>query len=171
MKKIIHTIAVLFALIATPIQASSEDIMLDMIDYIEERSSYEYSGEKLPYIQIRTVEELCAKAFTPEQLENMQECNIAGLYDRNLQTIYVADKPPRYFVEDGFYETILIHELVHYLQDINGTYEEVACKAQLERDAYSIMHQYIDDNGISEDQKVDPIFVLLVSSCPGSPHF
>ena len=37
-------------------------------------------------------------------------------------------------VEENFYEVVLIHELVHYLQYHSGYYDVVECKQQLESD-------------------------------------
>ena len=40
--------------------------------------------------------------------------------------------------DDRFFEVVLVHELVHFLQNFNGTYDEVECQQNLESDAYEV---------------------------------
>ena len=51
------------------------------------------------------------------------------------------------------------------MQKINGVYETVECRAQLEADAFKIQDLYIDTVGIDENNKNDPLFALLASMC------
>ena len=46
----------------------------------------------------------------------------------------------------------------NFLQKINGVYETVECRAQLEADAFEIQDLYIDTVGIDENNKNDPLF-------------
>lgn len=47
---------------------------------------------------------------------------------------------------DAFTRSVVVHELVHYLQDISGNYPKMDCElyAQREREAYSIQKQYLN---------------------------
>jgi hypothetical protein len=55
-------------LLATPVQATTNEVMLDMVEWITENSKYEYSGQKLPWVEVRTQQEICEVLFeTPPQ--------------------------------------------------------------------------------------------------------
>lgn len=47
---------------------------------------------------------------------------------------------------DAFTRSVVVHELVHYLQDISGKYSEMDCDlyAKREREAYSVQKQYLN---------------------------
>lgn len=42
--------------------------------------------------------------------------------------------------------SVVVHELVHYLQDLSGEYKEMDCNlhAKREREAYSVQRQYLN---------------------------
>jgi hypothetical protein len=148
--------------------ASSNEVMLDMIEFITERSDYTYNGEKLPWIEIREPDELCRAVYLPETYAKLESCDIAGYYDNNLTTIFISDDPGRYMVAEGFFEVVLLHELVHYLQYLNGYDKEVACRNELEKDAYRLQVEYVDYMGYPEEQKPNALFAFFVSMCEGS---
>tara|TARA_B100000575_G_C22936621_1_gene542428 strand:+ start:177 stop:803 length:627 start_codon:yes stop_codon:yes gene_type:complete len=137
--------------------------IIDMIKFIEDNSNLKYDDSDLPDVVVQNAEQICTGAY----LKPMKECDIAGFYDDEQNIIYIRDGPTRYMVEDGFFETVLIHELVHFLQKINGVYEIVECKANLEADAFRIQDDYIDSVGIDETNKNDPLFSIFASMCRG----
>lgn len=53
---------------------------------------------------------------------------------------------------------ILLHELVHYLQDESGSTFE--CLATREREAYSLQTKFVDETGVGE--KPNDMFMLLL---------
>jgi hypothetical protein len=95
------------------------------------------------------------------------DCNIAGYFDHEINLIVISDTVTEYMVEDHFYEVVLLHELVHFLQYRNGEYERAECKQALEKDAFELQDQWIDEQGIDPEQKNDPLFVIFVTMCPG----
>ena len=171
MTKIITLIAALFFFI-TPVYATTDDVMLDMIEFIEKNSKYEYNNEKLPYVQIRTIDELCQAVYPPDVYESIKDdCAIAGYYDHNLNAIFIADESGPYMVDEGFIETVLLHELVHYLQYLNGEDEKVKCMRELEIDAFLLQDDYVLHKGYPEEQRPDPLFAAIVSTCPSNDPF
>ena len=94
-------------------------------------------------------------------------CDIAGYYDNRTDLIVIATTPTGGMVEENFYEVVLIHELVHYLQWHNGYYEVVECKQQLEADAFRLQDEYIDHMGYDPANKNNPLFALMASMCRG----
>ena len=69
-------------------------------------------------------------------------------------------------VEDRFQEVILVHELVHYLQYMDGTHEIVECRQNLETHAYDLQEKFVETEGIDPKQKPDPLFALFTAMCP-----
>ena len=134
----------------------------NLIDFIQEHTDYVYGGWAYPDIIINTQKEICAGVYT----EPRPECDVAGYYNDDTNTVYIRDSPTQYMVEDRFFEVVLVHELVHFLQYHDGTYEEVTCRQQLEKDAFMIQEKFVKLENIDPQQAPDPLFSLLVSSCP-----
>lgn len=148
-------------------QTESEKYMLGIIDYIAENSKYEYHGEPLPFIEFVTADEACRKVFTPEGYEKIiaeeGTCTrIAALYDNTMNVIYMNED--RLELEDG-YESTLAHELVHYLQYINGEDKKVQCFRAMERDAYKLQDKYIVDHELNPETRPNLLFAHLISMC------
>lgn len=161
MKKILKLVTVLS--ISTPVHATSQEVMMDMIHYIETNSTYTYNDEHLPSIQIRTVEELCKSVYPTNAF--VGDCSVVGYYDESLNAIFIADESGPYMVSEHFIETVLFHELVHFLQYVNGAYDTVECKKALEKDAYLLQDQYVQDMEYPEEQRPDLLFALVSSVC------
>lgn len=170
MTRLLTTIIALLSF-NTAAYATSNEVMLDMIKFIEQNSKYEYNDEKLPFIEIRSSDELCRSIFEPDVYEKIKEnCNVVGYYNHHTNAIFISNSPGKYMVEEGFIETILLHELVHFMQLVNGEYDKVACKNELEVDAYILQMKYVDHVGYPEEQKPDPLFAMMTSVCPADHH-
>lgn len=68
-------------------------------------------------------------------------CEIVGLYMPTLKTIYLDIS-----LEGDDRDSYLLHELTHYMQDLNGRYpKQPSCadKIEAEREAYAIQNRYI----------------------------
>ena len=144
-------------------------IMPNMIGFITDVTEYENKGYPLPEIVIVNAKDVCEGAYQKE-IENVDECDIAGYYNDDTNTIYIRDEPTRYMTDDRYQEVILVHELVHFLQKFSGTYETIECKQALETDAYNVQSLYIDLMGIDEKNKPDPLFAIISAMCPGKQN-
>ena len=145
--------------------AHSDHTLESMIQWIEDNSTYTYGGQPLPRIELHSADRICSEIF-PDR-ESHADCNIAGYFDHDTNLIVISDTVTEYMVEDHFYETVLLHELVHFLQYYDGEYERAECKQALEKDAFALQDQWIDEQGIDPEQKNDPLFVIFVTMCPG----
>lgn len=145
----------------------SEDMMLQKIAYIVENSKYDYNGEKLPSVRIKNPLEIC-KNLQKEEEKIPDECNIGGYYNHFTNEIFISRIPIPPMVEEKLIETVLLHELVHFLQFVNGEYDRVQCLNELEKDAYRLQGEYVSDMGFPKEQKPNSLFVLIVSTC--HPH-
>ena len=70
-------------------------------------------------------------------------CRVAGWYD-NAGIIYIDERLKGQ--DDAFTRSLYVHELTHYLQDINNKYENKDCSdhQKREREAYSIQRRYLN---------------------------
>ena len=144
-----------------------ETLVPNMINFIEDHTDYVYGGWDYPDIIINTQKEICAGVYA----EPRPDCDVAGYYNDDTNTIYIRDSPTQHMVEDRFSEVVLVHELVHFLQYHDGTYEEVKCRQNLEKDAFMIQEKFVSLQNIDPKQAPDPLFALIVSSCPREMPF
>ena len=70
-------------------------------------------------------------------------CNIAAWYN-NDGIIYLDDRLQDW--DDPVIRSVIVHELVHYLQDLSGKFKNNDCRDQLmrEREAYAIQRIYLN---------------------------
>lgn len=169
MKLFSTVILVLF--FALPVYGGSDKLMIEMIDFITKRTNYEYQGEPLPLVKLKPVDELCQAVYSSETLKKIDACTVAGYYDPAIETIFIADESGPYMVDEYFFETVLIHEMVHYLQYLNGTDHIVSCINELETDAYYIQKEYVEYMNYPAEQKPDPMFAMIVSNCNNAGWF
>ena len=141
---------------------SLEKRMSELLQFIEDNSLYEYTNTPLPEIIIATEKEICGEIYIPPQ----ETCDVAGYYKHDSNQIVIRNQPTQYMVEDRFQEVILLHELVHYLQYMDGTHEIVECRQNLETHAYNLQEKFVETEGIDPKQKPDPLFALITSMCP-----
>ena len=90
--------------------------------------------------------------------------HLHAFYDPKTDTIYLN----KYFnIHDPFQKGVLLHELIHYVQDSNdviGPGKPFECMRALEEEAYPLQQKYLlEVNGIAWDY--DELWVKLLSSC------
>lgn len=71
------------------------------------------------------------------------KCRVAAWYDNN-GIIYIDDNLKN--KDDVFIDSLIVHELVHYLQDLSKKFNNEDCQDYLirEREAYGIQRQYLN---------------------------
>jgi hypothetical protein len=105
---------------ATPAQPS-----LDLQPYIEfalEWTSYSYKGEALPVLKIEKHSLVQVYAYgdleyAQAEYQGIKLPTVNAIYLVDKKTIYISDKIE---LNDPKTQLTIIHEVVHYLQDING---------------------------------------------------
>ena len=81
-------------------------------------------------------------SFFVEHVCGGKECRAVGWYN-DQGIIYIDEK---YQHEDSrFAASLLVHEMVHYLQHLSGNYDSHSCEDSVarEREAYYIQNEYI----------------------------
>ena len=82
-----------------------------------------------------------------------------GLYDAESDTIILPDTWDRRKPWDL---GVLLHEMVHYLQDQNKIHFN--CTAEMERDAWPIQQQYLKEKH-NHTWKYDGLWYAVISTC------
>ncbi len=161
MRRVILIILIMFLTLSI----TKRNETLEMIGYIENTSDYEYDGSELPTVLSMSNKDVCTEIGV-----DYYPCNIAGFYDHQTNQIIIAQTATDGMIQEDFHDVVLIHELVHFLQFINGYYDSVPCRRALERDAFAIQDAYIDYKELSQENKNDPLFALIASMCKGNPE-
>lgn len=155
------TLFIISFVFAKPAYAESieEAKMLELINWIVEESAiYEYNDEPLPKIVYATQEQLGAYFYGLDTyLENEDKLiPIEGIFrSANEGTMFLLKD---FDWESGSTMDIVVHELVHYLQYING--RTFSCSVAGEIDAYKFQSIWLMDNPIPNRQA--PTFLTAV---------
>jgi Zn-dependent peptidase ImmA (M78 family) len=82
-----------------------------------------------------------------------------AFYDTKKDTIYL---PESFDLYNAWHKGVLLHELLHYVQDQNQV--EFECSAQMEAEAWPLQKKYLHEvHGV--DWQYDDLWFRLVSSC------
>mgnify|MGYP001161087364 CR=1 FL=1 len=157
-----YAILMLLMLATTP--ANSQDrITMEMINFITEHTGLEYNGEQLPEVHRHTQQQMCSVLYEGNPPD---PCTVAGYYNDETNEIFISKTPTQHMVADRYHEVVLVHELTHYMQRINGVYETIRCRRALERDAWMIQDRWVIEHQIDEQQRPDALWAIVMSSCP-----
>lgn len=85
---------------------------------------------------------------------------LEAVYNHDLKTILLSNKIDP---NSGYGRSVIVHELVHFIQYQQKLNEEVACLNALERDAYTLQAQYMEQHGIPKN--FDQATIALRSMC------
>ena len=102
------------------------------------------------------------QGFFREEPAAEKERNIVAVYDTLSRTVYL---PENWRGESPADQSILVHELVHHLQNIAGTKFE--CPAAREKAAYLAQDKWLSRFGktLENEFDVDMFTVVVMSAC------
>ncbi len=100
-------------------------------------SNYTHPGE---------IPELIYKSpqfFVNNACNGNEKCEAVAGYD-DQGVIYIDERLKGH--TDANTRSVVVHELVHYLQDLSGRYNDMDCElySKREREAYSVQRQYLN---------------------------
>jgi hypothetical protein len=93
-----------------------------------------------------------------------QECKVIAWYN-DADVVYFDDRLRG--DDSSFVQSLMVHELVHYLQDLSGKFDSHSCADQIvrEQEAYAIQRRYVAEaHGEAQFQLMRPPFCT-----PGTP--
>ncbi len=116
-------VAVLTSLLAPQVASAKPEV--DFKKYVEfavKWTLYKYNGEPLPKIKIVKQDLLQVVAYgeieySQAEAKGLKLSTVNAIYIVDNKTMYISDQVD---VNDPAFEVTLVHEIVHYLQDING---------------------------------------------------
>ena len=85
--------------------------------------------------------------------------SLHGLYSKEDDTSILPDDWNK---DDPFEMSVLLHELVHYLQDVNEL--EFTCTQEMEKDAWPIQQHFLKQV-YDYDWDYDGLWYALISNC------
>ena len=94
--------------------------------------------------------------------EKYEGVTLHGFYDTKLNLIILPDTWDR---TDPWDQSLLLHEIIHYLQDMNGT--KYICLEEMEKDTWPLQKQYLKEQH-NFNWDYDKLWHLLISSCPSA---
>ena len=90
---------------------------------------------------------------------NKMPNTLHGLYDKESDTIILSDQWDR---RKSWDMAILLHEMVHYLQDQNNM--KFRCTAEMEKDAWPIQQKYLKEKH-NHVWDYDGLWYAVISTC------
>ena len=108
-----------------------------LLSWASHLSGYTYP-DSIPRIEQRP-----AAFFEQQVCAGRKRCEVVAWYD-DQGVIYLDDRIDD--IEDPLIRSVLVHELVHYLQDLSGEFTRNDCEEKMrrERQAYAIQRSYLN---------------------------
>jgi hypothetical protein len=151
--------------VAFSLPANADPRMLPYIEWITQNTEYEYHGEPLPEVKTVPYAWLQVEVFGPEtvakaEMNGTELPLINGAYNPETNVMLFPDTvdPWSWDVADT-----MAHELVHYLQMVNGNTHE--CVQANEREAYELHWQWAQEHGHPSEEPNWLYVFMLEMSC------
>lgn len=113
---------------------------------------------------VRIVSTRCAldEVYLQRALPKCQEHTALSdaVYDADVDTIYLHKSFKR---TNPAHKAILLHELVHFMQDQAGMFERASCVGPLEAQAYKVQVMWLNQRRIPH--AYTPLFIAMQSQC------
>ena len=88
-----------------------------------------------------------------------KDSDVHGFYHLKDKTIYIRGEYP---LDHPWAQGLLLHELLHYVQDMNNT--NFGCVAEMEKEAWPLQQKYLKEvHEFAWDY--DKIWYMIISSC------
>lgn len=111
-------------------------------------------------MRIRIADRERSRGYVQEEPATENERNVVAIYDTSSRTIYLPETWRGKSPED---QSILVHEMVHHLQNLAGVKFE--CPAARERAAYLAQDKWLARFGKSLENEFDvDMFTVVISS-------
>ena len=125
-----------------PSYDNEQELVAGLLDWLNHHSAFTHHIGDMPKIITVSAEQMATVAFGDKlpKAVNPKNLNIYGLYNFNEKAVYILDTLD---LRSDKGKSILLHELVHFLQYEYGQDKDVACKNELEALAYLLEAKYL----------------------------
>lgn len=140
------------------------------LTWIHHNSDYSWDFQTYPKLEFLSSNYL-QELYYDKPYEEVKDYNeILALYDSELDTIFLPENKSMYELQP-----LLVHELVHFLQDLAGLYEDetISCATEapdnlaLEPPAYEIHMNWMDAHNHSGEKPNKLFLFMLKQACNG----
>ena len=135
-----------------------KEIIMALMIWIGANTNYNVDVLE-PKILFVTQDQLEQAYYGGEKYEGV---TLHGFYDTKLNLIILPDTWDR---TDPWNQSVLLHETIHYLQDVNQI--KYPCIEEMEKDTWPLQKQYLKEQH-NFDWDYDKLWHLLISSCPSA---
>lgn len=152
-----------------------EALMLTLLLWINQHTQFEYDPHHgLPAISAADQITLAALIIDDEdELKRNRNTvsfqnfvnQLEAVYDHHRQRILLSSKIDW---NSPYGRSVIVHELVHFIQYQQGMQNRVECLNALERDAYEVQALYMETFGVPKN--FDKLTVALRSMCWENPE-
>ena len=133
-----------------------ETLLLELVTIAALLTGYEVPVNQLPSIEFLSAQQLEEIYVCYYKGKNLWEGqSVLGLYSRESEIIFLNENFDKNSV---LARGVLLHEIVHYLQDLNDMYSKWKCVYGQpdESEAYRIEARYLENQGVSQSL-IDPL--------------
>lgn len=119
-----------------------KEMLVSLLMWISAETGIPYQGQAIPEVARVSAEALVRIQFNGNLPENYDPKTTAylGLYDHKRNRIYVLRDLQ---LDSPYGKSVLVHELVHYMQYNAGLQDKVMCRRQLEELAYITQETFL----------------------------
>ena len=121
-----------------------KEILLSLVVWISQHSGLTYNDQLLPDVAHVSNNTLANIMFSGNVPAGYDEYGLMALYNHDNNTIYITDTID---LDTDYGKSVLLHEMVHYLQFTNGRNDEVMCLRALENNAYQLQNSFLQSYG------------------------
>ena len=137
-----------------------KEVLLSLMIWISQNSALVNEGLVAPEVKRVSNDTLAQIMFQGDVPAGYDENGLMALFNHHDDTIYVSE---RIQLETDYGQSVLLHELVHYMQFNQGEHKKVICLRELERPAYELQNQYMVSKGY--DAPFDNMHIFFKSLC------
>jgi hypothetical protein len=149
-----------------------EQLLVVLLLWIGQHSDFDYQPSMgVPNVEQVSQLELArlyvgseghSRGFASEEVYQSLASGLEAIYAADLNTIYLGEKVD---IETEYGRSVLVHELVHFLQDVHEHHAKVSCGQALEKDAYFTQADYMLEHDLKPP--FTRFTVLMRSHCEG----
>lgn len=152
-----------------PASSMADERLIPLLDWIVERTDYTY-GDTLPTVRQEPYAYVEVNVYGPEVVaqaeHNGRELNeIHAYYNHDEDTIVFPDHVDPWSFEQRH---TMVHELVHWLQDINGNLAD--CAGENEMEAYKLHWAWAQEHDHPSEEPSWLYVFLLQMACQKHNH-
>ena len=135
-----------------------KELILSLFLFIAAETNY---NTDLPNPEIEFLPETeLVEMYMGDSEHSHRPTDLWGFYNLKNKKIYLRDT---WDLHNPWNKSILLHELIHYVQDMNN--QEFLCIQEMEKESWPLQQKYLRQyHGIEWD--FDPLWFLMISNCP-----